>query len=150
MFTIARPTVLLPQPDSPTSPSVSPLLRSKLTPSTALTSAILRANTPPVTGKRTNRSSISSSFSILRVWWIYEMASHPVSGGILDELRLDLVARLEPFRTSRDELARRWQIQNARDIAGNRAKACVFVALDAWQRCHQAAGVWMQRILEQL
>src|SRR5262245_23530016 len=148
MFTIARPTVLLPQPDSPTSPNVSPLLRSKLTPSTALTSAILRANTPPVTGKRTNRSCTSSSFSILQVWWIHERAAHPVSGGILDELRLDLVARLEPFRTSRDELAGRWQIQNAGDVTRNGAKPRVLVALDAWQRCHQAASVRMQRILE--
>ena len=34
---IARPVVLLPQPDSPTRPSVSPLRTSKLIPSTALT-----------------------------------------------------------------------------------------------------------------
>ena len=33
----ARPVVLLPQPDSPTSPSVSPLRISKETPSTAFT-----------------------------------------------------------------------------------------------------------------
>src|SRR4051812_46072856 len=32
----ARPTVVFPQPDSPTSPSVSPLNTSKLTSSTAL------------------------------------------------------------------------------------------------------------------
>jgi hypothetical protein len=32
-----RPVVLLPQPDSPTTPSVSPGARSKLTPSTACT-----------------------------------------------------------------------------------------------------------------
>ena len=64
MLTIARPTVLLPHPDSPTNPSVSPWLSSKLTPSTAFTSAILRAKTPPTTGKRTRRSWISRSFSI--------------------------------------------------------------------------------------
>src|SRR4051812_34720396 len=113
MFTIARPTVLLPQPDSPTSPNVSPLFRSKLTPSTALTSATLRANTPPVTGKRTNRSCTSSSFSILQVWWIHEMAAHPVSRGVLDQLRFDLVARLKPLRTSRDELACGRKLENA-------------------------------------
>src|SRR6185503_10122243 len=34
---IARPSVDLPQPDSPTSPNVSPLRISRLTPSTAFT-----------------------------------------------------------------------------------------------------------------
>ena len=34
-----RPVVVLPQPDSPTSPSVSPRRIAKLTPSTALTTA---------------------------------------------------------------------------------------------------------------
>ena len=37
-----RPVVVLPEPLSPTRPSVSPLLILKLTPSTALTSATLR------------------------------------------------------------------------------------------------------------
>src|SRR3990170_1600407 len=49
---MTRPRVVLPQPLSPTSPSVSPRLISKLTPSTALTSATLRWKMmPEVTGK---------------------------------------------------------------------------------------------------
>src|SRR3990170_8617781 len=49
---MTRPSVVLPQPLSPTSPSVSPRLISKLTPSTALTSATLRWKMiPEVTGK---------------------------------------------------------------------------------------------------
>src|SRR4030042_1632294 len=43
--------VVLPQPLSPTSPSVSPFFNVKLTPSTALTSATFRRNSPRVTGK---------------------------------------------------------------------------------------------------
>src|SRR5262245_55111323 len=58
--TIARPTVDLPQPLSPTRPSVSPRRIAKLTPSTALTTPPRRApNTPPPTGKWTLRSTTS-------------------------------------------------------------------------------------------
>jgi hypothetical protein len=41
-----RPTVVLPQPDSPTSPSVSPGRIEKLTPSTANTRPAARRNIP--------------------------------------------------------------------------------------------------------
>src|SRR3990172_4605119 len=55
---MTRPRVVLPQPLSPTSPSVSPRLISKLTPSTALTSATLRWKMiPEVTGKYIRMSS---------------------------------------------------------------------------------------------
>jgi hypothetical protein len=47
-----RASVVLPQPDSPTSPTVSPSCRVKLTSSTALTLATSRRNTMPSrTGK---------------------------------------------------------------------------------------------------
>ena len=44
-----RPTVVLPQPDSPTRPSVSPGLMLKETPSTALSGVVLK--NPVFTGK---------------------------------------------------------------------------------------------------
>src|SRR6267142_1530540 len=47
----ARPAVVLPQPDSPTRPNVSPLLISKLMSSTAFTWAATRARTPRRIGK---------------------------------------------------------------------------------------------------
>src|SRR5206468_10077466 len=47
---IVRPSVLLPQPDSPTMPSVSPLLIFRLTPSTAA-SRCLRPRKPLPTPK---------------------------------------------------------------------------------------------------
>ena len=53
---ISRPTVVLPQPDSPTSPSVSPRRISKLTPSTAWTIPIVRCRIPPRMGKCLTRS----------------------------------------------------------------------------------------------
>src|SRR5262245_6127232 len=56
-----RPTVVLPQPLSPTRPSVSPRPNVKLTPSTALTHWWTRANSPRRTGKYLQRSATSSS-----------------------------------------------------------------------------------------
>src|SRR4051794_9421992 len=48
---IVRPNVVLPQPDSPTSPSVSPRRIWTLTPSTAWTWPIVRRRKPPRIGK---------------------------------------------------------------------------------------------------
>src|SRR5215472_6855603 len=56
-----RPIVVLPEPDSPTSPSVSPRLMLNETPSTALTSATWRENTPAVIGKYFVTPSTSTS-----------------------------------------------------------------------------------------
>src|SRR5262245_32384874 len=55
--------VVLPQPDSPTRPRVSPLLIVKLMPSTALTYPRALPNRPPPTGKCFLRSRTSSSGS---------------------------------------------------------------------------------------
>src|SRR5579864_6746625 len=58
---MVRPSVDLPQPDSPTSPTVSPFLMSRSTPSTARTCATVLWRTPDDTGNhvfspRTDRS----------------------------------------------------------------------------------------------
>ena len=58
-FSTVLPTVDLPQPDSPTRPSVSPLAIAKLTPSTALTSPTRRCSRPPWIGKCFTSSSTS-------------------------------------------------------------------------------------------
>ena len=47
----SRPVVVLPQPDSPTRDSVSPLRTAKSRPSTACTAPALRRNRPLRTGK---------------------------------------------------------------------------------------------------
>src|SRR4029077_14951467 len=60
---IIRPVVVLPQPDSPTRPTVSPRRMSKLMPSTARTAAGgPLAQNPRRTGKCFTRSLTSSSF----------------------------------------------------------------------------------------
>jgi hypothetical protein len=55
-----RPVVDLPQPDSPTRPTVSPALTVKLTPSTAWTAPNWRLNTPARSGKCLTRFSTRS------------------------------------------------------------------------------------------
>src|SRR5690242_12855473 len=58
-----RPSVDLPQPDSPTSPRVSPVLISRSTPSTACTCPTVRWSTPEATGNQTLRSVIETNGS---------------------------------------------------------------------------------------
>src|SRR5690606_4016864 len=66
--TSRRASVDLPQPDSPTMPSVSPRARVKLTPSTALTVPTWRLkSTPRVSGKCFARFSTHRSGSSARV-----------------------------------------------------------------------------------
>src|SRR4029079_13559375 len=61
---MVRPKVDLPQPDSPTNPSVSPSLMVKLTPSTAFTLPFLRENNPSPTGKYFFKSRISNKLMV--------------------------------------------------------------------------------------
>src|SRR3954453_6151563 len=53
----ASPSVVLPEPDSPTTPSVSPLRTARLTPSTALICPTVERNRPRLIGNQTFRSS---------------------------------------------------------------------------------------------
>ena len=62
---MSRPTVVLPQPDSPTSPSVSPARTSKSTPSTARTWPTTRCSAPARTGKVFASPRTSSSGALL-------------------------------------------------------------------------------------
>src|SRR5258707_15886804 len=66
---MVRPTVVLPQPDSPTMPSVSPFLTMKLTSSTALTWFTTRCNNPARTGKFLTRFFTSTRVSPL--WLVF-------------------------------------------------------------------------------
>ena len=57
---MARPSVVLPEPDSPTTPSVSPLRMASETPSTALMWPMVRRSTPRLIGNHTFRSRVST------------------------------------------------------------------------------------------
>ncbi len=58
---MARPSVVLPEPDSPTMPSVSPWRTAMLTPSTALMWPTTRRRKPRLIGNQTLRSCVSST-----------------------------------------------------------------------------------------
>src|SRR5262249_5121659 len=79
--------VVLPQPDSPTRPSVSPALIVKLIPSTALTRARLAPKSDPPIGKcfwrsRTSRSALSARGGLL------ERSHAPTPAGAVQTVRL--------------------------------------------------------------
>src|SRR6266571_9222546 len=61
----ARPMVDFPQPDSPTSPTVSPALTSRSRPSTAWTYPVVRWRTPDAMGNHTLRSETEMSGSLV-------------------------------------------------------------------------------------
>src|SRR5579864_5268575 len=138
MLTIARPTVLLPQPDSPTKPSVSPCSSANVTPSTAFTSAVLRLRTPPTTGKLTRNWSISRIFTASPSSRVHQMAAHPMSRRYLDDGRLDLGASFEPLFAAGLEFASGGQIENARNIPGNCREPLPPVAIHGRNRGQQA------------
>src|SRR6516162_10215858 len=52
----ARPSVVLPEPDSPTTPNVSPLRTARLTPSTALMYPTIDRMNPRLIGNQTFRA----------------------------------------------------------------------------------------------
>ena len=58
---IARPSVVLPEPDSPTTPSVSPLRISMLMPSTALMWPTTLRSTPRLIGNQTFKLSVGTT-----------------------------------------------------------------------------------------
>src|ERR1017187_2927304 len=75
--TMARPSVVLPQPLSPTRPSVSPGAMLKLTSSTAFTNSRTRLNIPCFTGKCTFRFLTSSRLMIFeQIKLKYRRATH--------------------------------------------------------------------------
>ena len=152
-FSTLRPIVLLPEPDSPTRPSASPLRISKLTSSTARTGRSLgpkyflrprtasmagvdaRGDRAHVTAHRRQRERCPSATS--------------ASGGIAG------VAFGAAERTARRERAARRRIERARDLAGDRVQAprrrCAFVVERAPRQAgEQAARVRMARRAEQL
>src|SRR4051794_11436223 len=150
MLTMARPTVVLPQPDSPTRPSVSPRPITNDTPSTARTSPTRRSSTPPVTGKRTVSRSTSrmTSCGVRMSAWI-EMAADQMPGLHLGERRLLIGARLETVRTTGHELAADRHVENARHRSRNDIQAPRAGAVHARNGAEQPLRVRVQWVLEQ-
>src|SRR6185369_7101208 len=99
-----RPAVVLPQPLSPTSPSVSPGPTWNEMSSTARTCATTRDRTPFFTGKYFLgfRTSISGP-----VMSAVHVAGHEVARTQLPKLGFDALALLDRHRAARMELAAR-------------------------------------------
>ena len=74
---ISMMVVVLPQPDSPTSPSVSPRLMSSETPSTARTLPTVRRNTAPlrIGNARCRSASVSTTSRWSRGWLISSLTT---------------------------------------------------------------------------
>src|SRR3989442_432361 len=97
-----RPSVVLPQPLSPTRASVSPRRMYKSTPSTARTRAIVRRRTPPFTGKyfwipiaATTRSFMARSGVGTGLSTVVQEAGDPTVRALRDQLRF---LALAPFK----------------------------------------------------
>src|SRR3989338_10129211 len=78
-FTIILPSVVLPQPDSPTRPRFSPAASARSTPSTARTKDRGRARDPPLTGN--DFLMFLSSNNILDLYCLQQRAGIGVLGG---------------------------------------------------------------------
>src|SRR5215208_5554724 len=116
-----RARVLLPHPDSPTSPSVSPRRTERSTPSTAFTCPTVRCNTPALMGKCIFKFLVSSRYSpewplvsgpplvhaalVLLDLFDGEDARGCVRGLLLLEMRVYLVAFVLYERTAGTEVA---------------------------------------------
>src|SRR5882757_7694812 len=109
-----RANVLLPHPDSPTRPKVSPLATLKLTPSTALTEPVARRNRPVRVGK-----CFSSPWMTTRASCDMEPAPHVVAGSEIGERRLLAPAALVRMGTAILEGTADRQVAQARHHARN-------------------------------
>src|SRR6476659_342559 len=154
MLMIARPTVVLPHPDSPTRPSVSPRCNWNEMPLTASTSPTRRNSTPPKTGNFTTRLWTSSSVSLVignrRLAAVrIEMATHPVTGRVFNQRRVDIRTRLEGVRAARHELAADGQAIDVGDRSRDDGEPARLGAVDARNRPKQPVRVGMKRLVEE-
>src|SRR5688500_19579091 len=147
---MARPTVVFPQPDSPTRPIVSPLRSVNDTPSTARTSLFFRGMMPPKTGKRTFRSCTSRMTSEVSMAVVVKVAADPMIGRGFDQRWFDAGAGLEPLGATRGELAADRKVVDVGNRARNRRQPFRPRPVHPRQRSEQSSCVWMQRVVEQL
>src|ERR687891_1798282 len=168
---IVRPKVDLPQPDSPTMPSVSPASTVRLTPSTALSTLLLREKSPSPTGKcflrfRTSNRLIvllrilqsdvgiqiscllplSGPESAFRVFipspW--KIACHPVARLLFQQLRFSLRADGLSFGATIAKAAPARQIERARHDARDRVQTFFLLRSRTRERIQQAHRIRMK------
>src|SRR5579885_109618 len=156
-----RPTVDLPQPDSPTSPSVSPLRMLKLTPSTAKTAPAVRCSSPLRIGKcflrsRTSSTAMPASATATSIELARTPARRPVTGPFFLVRRVLRPAASFGMRAARREDATGRQVAQGRHRAGNFLQPLRRLGpLAAHQRqpryrTHQSVRVRVLRLRKQL
>src|SRR4051812_33560215 len=144
-------SVDFPQPDSPTTPSVSPGIRSNETPSTALTWPIVRLNrTPTRTGKCFVRSVTERIGSGTRTHHLFGEVARAGPAEAEGVLRRNLrgTARLRPLAPRVERAARR-DVQEAGWQALDGFQRLSF-EVEPGQGVHQRGGVRVARRAEQL
>src|SRR5688500_10337605 len=149
---MVRPVVDLPQPDSPTSPSVSPGMTSNDTSSTAWTRATSRESSPPRIGKYFLRFRTLRRGSAMG-WTSVEEAGHLVAWPHFLERRC--VVEVHGFgqrAAGREAAARPGVAAERRHRAGNRLQLLFLGGsdVDARDGAEQPLRVRVQRLLEQL
>src|SRR5215469_328891 len=143
--------VVLPQPDSPISPSVSPGQTAKSTPSTALTQPSLRRSSVPVlTGKYFwTLCSSSSGADIFLLWLLVgEPALRRPVGLDLPILGLPADALRHRVGAARVKCAARRQLGEVRGVSRDRVER-VFAA-ELGHRAEQRPSVGVPRRAEQI
>src|SRR5262245_221131 len=144
---ISLEVVVLPQPDSPTRPSVSPALMVKLMPSTAFTQPRTLPSRRPPTGKCFLRSRTSSNGSLT----CYLFACQPAFGGsaILCGLLIWFLATaaLERMLAAGMEATTGGQVRQIRRLAGNAVERLLRAELR--YGVEQRPGVRVPRIIEE-
>src|SRR2546427_1589109 len=125
-----RPSVVLPQPLSPTKASVSPRRMYMSTPSTARTRAIVRRRTPPLTGKyfwipiaATTMSCLGRSGSGIGLSAVVQEAGDPTVRALWNQLGFLALASVKRVLAPRMEPASRRRVREV----GHRSR-------DRWKR----------------
>src|SRR5688572_23729529 len=147
IFRMAKPVVLLPQPDSPTRPKVSPRRTSNDTPSTAFTLPTWRRMTAPaITGKWTLRSLTSRTVSGADIGAELgmKMTGREMIGSASDQHRA-LAADVGSAPAARREGAARRQVGEVGWRALDRHEPRARFLVEARHRGHQADRVGMAR-----
>src|SRR5712691_3460443 len=152
---ISFEVVVLPQPDSPMTPRVSPLPTAKSMPSTALTQAVfLRGNSAVVTGKCLVRPSISNSgggmdfLCGIADLWLGEPAPRRPRATDLYLWRFFGGAARQCRGAARVKGASRRQGGEIWRLARDGEQ--LLLAAELRHRAKQRLGVWMLRGVEQL
>src|SRR5262245_9727565 len=154
---IVRPTVDLPQPDSPTSPSVSPAPIVKLTPSTANTVPPARCSSPLRRGKYFLRSRTSSTVSGMAfpVKLARAPAGGPMTGAFFLVNGILRAATVLGVRAARRKHAAGWEIAERRHDARNFLQPLDSTGLsrahrgEPRDRAHETVRIGMLRMREQ-